>query len=86
MLSLRENRKGQPASMARRGTASIYLHETLIITVDGVRISDYELLQSLAAETILSIFIITGIEGTTYHGTNAVGGVVEIRTKDGSDA
>ena len=84
MLTFRENRNGQATGMGRRGSASIVLSEAPVIILDGVRVPDVRSLQSIPAETIFTIQILTGIEGTTYYGTNAVSGVILIRTKVGS--
>ena len=84
VFSTHESRTGRPASMERRGRGSILLEDSPIIMLDGVRVSDFKVLDQIPAETIFSIYILTGAEGTTYYGTNAGGGVIEIRTKDGS--
>ncbi len=86
MLALRENRKGQAAGIGRHGQSSVYLNDVLIVIVDGARVSDFQVLQSIPADAILSISVLTGIEATTYYGTNSVSGVVEIRTKNGSES
>src|SRR2546423_7991195 len=86
MLALRENRKGQAAGIGRHGPSSIYLNDGLLVIVDGARVSDFQVLQSIPADAILSISVLTGIEATTYYGTNSVSGVVEIHTKNGSES
>ncbi len=84
MLTFRESRSGRPSSLGRRGQSSITLDDTPLIILDGVRESDFRVLDNIPATTILSIYILTGIEGTTYYGTDAVSGVIVIRTKDGT--
>jgi outer membrane cobalamin receptor len=74
VLTLRENRNGQPASTGRRGRTSIYLEDALVIVLDGIKVGDWRSLDQIPASQIFSIFILTGIEGTTYYGTNAVDG------------
>ncbi len=86
MLTLRENRNGEPSSMGRRGRSSIYLDDAPVIVLDGIKVGDWRSLDQIPASQILSIFILTGIEGTTYYGTNAVSGVIVIRTKDGGES
>ncbi len=86
MLTMQENRSGRPAHMGRRGRASIYLDDAPMIILDGVRLSDFRVLDQIPANTIFSIYVLTGIEGTTYYGTNAVSGVILIRTKDGPES
>ena len=83
MLTLREDRNGRPASMSRRGRSSFMLDEAPMIMLDGVRVPDFHALESIEAASILTILIYDGVEGTTYYGTDAVSGVIVIRTKDG---
>jgi outer membrane cobalamin receptor len=83
-LSYRENRDGQASSMRRRGESSINLNDSPMIIVDGVRSLDIRTLQQIPASVLRSIEILTGPEGTTYYGTDAVGGVIIIKTKNGS--
>ncbi len=83
-LSFRENRNGQPTGMQRRGRSSILLNDTPMVLIDGVRNQDIRSLQQIPASMLLSIEVLTGIEGTTYYGTDAVGGVIVIKTKTGS--
>jgi outer membrane cobalamin receptor len=83
-LSYRENRNGQATSMRRRGESSINLNDSPMIIVDGVRSLDIRTLQQLPASVLLSIEVLTGQEGTTYYGTDAVGGVIIVKTKNGS--
>lgn len=82
-LSLRERSSGEPARMWRRGRGSFYLDDAPTVVLDGVRQPDFRSLHLIPAHTILVIYIFTGIDGTTYYGTGAAGGVIEIRTKDG---
>ena len=83
MLTLREDRNGRPASMGRRGQSSFVLDEAPMIMLDGARVPDFHALESIDAQSIFTILIYDGVEGTTYYGTDAVSGVVVIRTKDG---
>ncbi|PYP26988.1 MAG: hypothetical protein DMD55_09535 [Gemmatimonadetes bacterium] len=83
MFRTRENRYGQPEGMERRGPSSIYLQDPPVVMIDGVRVSDLKALDQIPANTLFSILVLSGIEGTTYYGTNAVSGVIVIRTKNG---
>jgi len=69
--------------MERRGPSSIYLQDPPVVMIDGVRVSDLKALDQIPANTLFSILVLSGIEGTTYYGTNAVSGVIVIRTKNG---
>jgi len=82
-LTYRENRNGQATGMQRRGRSSFVLNDAPMLFVDGVRNSDYRALQQLPASVLFSIEVLTGTEGTTYYGTDAVSGVVLVRTKNG---
>jgi len=83
MLTLQEDRSGRPRSMGRRGRSSFVLDEAPIILLDGVRVPDFHALDTIEGQSILSILIYDGVEGTTYYGTDAVSGVIAIKTKDG---
>jgi outer membrane cobalamin receptor len=54
-----------------------------MIMLDGVRVPDFHALESIDAQSIFTILIYDGVEGTTYYGTDAVSGVIVIKTKDG---
>lgn len=82
-MSYGENRNGQATSMERRGHSSILLKDHPMLFIDGVRIQELSTLQQLPASTVLSIEVLTGSEGTIYYGTDAVGGVIVVRTKKG---
>lgn len=86
MLTLEEDRNGQPTSLHWRGRSSVYLDDAPVVVLDGVRIADWRVLGQIPAGEIEFIHILTGIEGTTYYGTNAVSGVIEIHTKRGPDS
>jgi outer membrane cobalamin receptor len=83
MLMLREDRNGRPQSMGRRGRSSFLLDEAPMIMLDGVRVPDFHALESIDAQSIFSIMIYDGVEGTTYYGTGAVSGVIVITSKGG---
>lgn len=86
MLTVEEDRNGQPAHLGWRGRSSVYLEDAPMVVLDGVRVADWKVLIQIPAGQIEYINILTGIEGTTYYGTNAVSGVIEIRTKRGPDS
>lgn len=80
-LKLFERRGGVPARIERRGQTSIYLNDSPVVFLDGIRLPDLRDLVLIPASEIESIVILTGIDGTTYYGTNAVNGVILISTK-----
>lgn len=81
MLTLEEDRNGNPARIHWHGRSSIYLEDAPVVVVDGVRSADWKVLAQIPAGQIETINIMSGIEGTTYYGTNAESGVIEIQTK-----
>ena len=86
MLTLEEDRNGRPVHLRWRGRSSVYLDDAPVVVLDGVRLADWRDLAQIPAAQIDTISILSGIEGTTYYGTNAVSGVIEIRTKRGPDS
>ena len=83
-LTYRENRQGQPSVLERRGRSSLVLNDAPLLFVDGVQMVDLKNLQTIPASQVASIEILDGNDGTTYYGTGAEGGVILIRTKNGS--
>jgi outer membrane cobalamin receptor len=77
-------RRGQPTNLERRGRSSILLSDAPRVFLDGADVVDFRSLTQIPASTIFSIEILNGIEGTTYYGSNAVSGVILVRTKNGS--
>jgi outer membrane cobalamin receptor len=84
VMSFSENRNGQPSRLGRRGRASIILQDSPLVFLDGVRMEDFRVLADLPAATLQDIWVLNGIDGTTYYGTDAVAGVVLVRTKKGT--
>ncbi len=72
ILTIREDQNGRPQSMGRRGRSSFVLSEAPIIVLDGVRGPDFRSLDVIDAQSIFTILIYDGVEGTTYYGTDAV--------------
>jgi outer membrane cobalamin receptor len=85
-FSFAESANGDPQRLeSRRGRSSILLSssDTPLVYLDGTRLMDVRTLRQITAESIESIRILDGIEGTTFYGTNAGAGVILIRTKAG---
>ena len=79
-----ESPDGRAVRLAtRRGRSSLLLKEgdMLLLVVDGVRMSDARYLRDIPTNTILSIQLLNGIDGTTYYGLNAGAGVILVTTK-----
>jgi outer membrane cobalamin receptor len=86
MLTLEEDRNGNPVRIHWHGRSSIYLEDAPVVVLDGVRSADWKVLSQIPAGQIQTINIMSGIEGTTYYGTNAASGVIEIHTKRGPES
>jgi outer membrane cobalamin receptor len=80
VLSMQESPRGEPRAMRMRGRSSVFLDDTPIVVLDGVRMSDIGILREIRANTIATIEIMSGVEGTGRHGTGAGGGAIVIRT------
>ncbi|HEY6809447.1 MAG TPA: TonB-dependent receptor plug domain-containing protein [Gemmatimonadales bacterium] len=83
-LTYRENSHGQPSRLERRGQSSMVLSDAPMVYVDGSRLSDFRSLQQIMAATLRRIEILNAIDGTTYYGTDAEGGVILLFTKSSS--
>ena len=78
---LETGRTGTPARVRRRGASSLTLRDEPQIYVDDVRISDLGLLRGMPATDLESIRVLSGIDATTYFGSNTGDGVILIRTR-----
>jgi outer membrane receptor protein involved in Fe transport len=83
---LQESASGMPIALSsRRGRSSILLDETPVVVLDGVRLLDSRVLYDITASSVASIRVLSGIDGTTFYGTNSGAGVIIITTKRGPD-
>jgi outer membrane cobalamin receptor len=78
-----ESGLGKPQRIRRRGSSSIVLTEDMPIFIDRVRVTDIQVLASLPARDIARIQVLSGLNATTYYGTNSGDGVILIQTLDG---
>lgn len=83
-LTYGEKASGEPVKLERRGKSSFLLTDTPMIYLDGLRLTDLKNLQQIDASTLRRIEILNGIDGTTYYGTDAEGGVILMYSKNGS--
>ena len=72
---------GRPAAIRARGRSSLRFNDGMLVYVDEMLLSDISILAQMPASTIERIVIMSGIEATTYFGTNAGDGVIHIITK-----
>ena len=77
------NSRGRPTRVEHRGRSSIVLRDQPLILVDGVEVKDFTALGDMPASDVLDIEVLTGVDATTYYGTNATNGVIRIRSKSG---
>ena len=78
-----ESSTGSPVRVHRRGFSSISLIEDMPIYIDRVQVRDLGILDALPAADIERIQVLSGVDATTYYGTNAGDGVILIRTRRG---
>ncbi len=78
-LTIADHERG-PVRVTRRGRESIYIAESPVLLVDGVRVSNFRVLTQLPARDIESMRILTGSEGATRHGIHAASGVIIVQT------
>lgn len=78
-LSIGEHERG-PVRVTRRGRESLYLTESPLLIVDGVKVSNFRVLTTLPARDIESMRILSASEGTLAHGMHAASGVIIVRT------
>jgi hypothetical protein len=78
-LSFSEHERG-PVRVMRRGRESIYLSESPLLMIDGVKVRDYRVLTGLPARDIESMRILSGSEGSARHGILAASGAILVKT------
>lgn len=78
-----ESSTGAPVRVHRRGFSSISLIEDMPIYIDRVQVRDLTILDALPAADIEQIQVLSGVDATTYYGTNSGDGVILIRTRRG---
>ena len=78
---LESGRTSTPARIRRRGASSLTLRDEPQIYIDQVRVSDFSVLRGMPATDVESIRVLSGIDATTYYGSNSGDGVILIRTR-----
>jgi outer membrane cobalamin receptor len=73
--------RGRPGAIRARGRSSVRLDDSVQVYVDGVLVADLSILGQMPASTVERIEVLSGIEATTYFGTNAGDGVINIITR-----
>jgi outer membrane cobalamin receptor len=84
-----EDRHGRPRFIAtKRGRSTISLagSDSPLVLIDGARLTDVAALRDMPTDSVESIELQSGINGTSAHGTNACAGVIYIHTREASSA
>jgi outer membrane cobalamin receptor len=82
-----EDRYGRPRFIrTKRGQSTVLLAgaDSPLVLIDGARLSDVAALRDMPTDSIDSIELQSGINGTSSQGTNACAGVIYIHTKEAS--
>ena len=82
-FTFQERPNGDPAVLERRGRSTFLLNDAPQLYLDGVRLTDLKNLEQIDATTLQRIEILGSLNGTTYYGTDAEGGVILLFSKDG---
>ena len=73
---------GDPERIVRRGNGSMVVTEAMPVYIDRVKVIDMQVLASYSARDIVEIQVLSGLDGSTFFGTNAGDGVILINTID----
>jgi hypothetical protein len=80
-LTIARTRAGRPVRVTGRGRTSLVLSPELLLVVDGARAQyPIQLLQSIPAESIVFMQILTGREAALQWGSEAGNGVIVVKT------
>ena len=84
-----EDRYGRPRFITtKRGRSTIVLagSDSPLVLIDGARLTDVAALRDMSTDSVESIELQNGINGTSSQGTNAPAGVIYIHTKEASSS
>lgn len=70
--------QGRPNGIRTRGRSSVQRPESMLVYVDRVLLSDLGLLADIPLSRVERIVVLRGPDATTYFGTNAGDGVIQI--------
>lgn len=74
--------QGQPGSIRARGRSSIQRAEGMLVYVDHVPLTDIRMLDGMPVTRVERIVVLRGPDATTFFGTNAGDGVIQIFTRN----
>ncbi|MDP2958707.1 MAG: Plug domain-containing protein [Longimicrobiales bacterium] len=73
--------EGRPNSIRTRGRSSVQRPESMLVYVDRTPLPDIRLLDALPLSRVERVVILRGPDATTFFGTNAGDGVIQIFTR-----
>jgi outer membrane cobalamin receptor len=80
-LSIARTRAGRPVKITARGRGTFVLSPELLLVVDGSRVNHMvQMLQSIPAESVVYMQILSGREAALQWGSEAANGVIVVRT------
>src|ERR1700737_4765889 len=79
-LNISERKRGD-VRITERGRSSFLLSPQILLIVDGVLMTNLNVLHEIRAENLDWIRVMTGAEATPQYGTDAANGVVLVATR-----
>jgi outer membrane cobalamin receptor len=79
-LSVSERKRGE-VRVTERGRSSFLLSPQVLLIVDGVMMTDLNVLHDIRADNVEWMRVLTGAEATPEYGTDASNGVLLIATR-----
>ncbi len=73
---------GRPARIETRGRSSLVMLDKMLVFLDRVPVADIRFLADLRITEVEGIQILSGLDATTYFGTNAGEGIISIFTRN----
>ena len=71
----------RPTGIRTRGRSSLQRQESMLVYLDNVPMSDLRMLQDMPVSRVERIVVLRGPDATTFFGTNAGDGVIQIFTR-----
>lgn len=79
-LSFQQTRDGTPVRVTHRGVSSFLIDPQVLLVVDGTHMQSLSVLESIPAENIDYIQILSARVGVLKYGTGAGNGVIVVKT------
>ena len=71
----------RPTGIRTRGRSSVQRAESMLVYVDNVPLADIRMLHDMPVSRVERIVVLRGPDATTFFGTNAGDGVIQIFTR-----